>query len=151
MNWDAIGALAEMLGALAVIASLLYLASQLRENTRASRFSGYDSYVRAAMDIRKSILENEDISRIWEVGLRSPSELNDVEITRLRLLFYNATITMETLHLQLAQSGLDKEIWARNAPLLSRVLGSNGGKLWWNEYKIEFDKDFVSAVDQVIS
>ena len=30
MNWDAIGAIAELLGAIGVIASLLYLARQMR-------------------------------------------------------------------------------------------------------------------------
>ena len=37
MNWDAIAAIAEGLGALGVIASLLYVAVQVRQNTRASR------------------------------------------------------------------------------------------------------------------
>jgi hypothetical protein len=37
MNWDAIGAISETLGALAVLVSLLYLASQIRSNTRQSR------------------------------------------------------------------------------------------------------------------
>ena len=32
MNWDAIGAIAELLGAIGVIASLIYLATQVRQN-----------------------------------------------------------------------------------------------------------------------
>ncbi len=36
MNWDAIGAIAELLGAIGVIASLVYLARQMSQNTRAS-------------------------------------------------------------------------------------------------------------------
>ncbi len=32
MNWDAIGAIAELLGAVGVIASLVYLATQIRQN-----------------------------------------------------------------------------------------------------------------------
>ena len=127
MNWDAIGAIAEMLGALAVIISLLYLASQVRQNTVASRFSRYDSFVRTIGDIRSSIFDNEALSRIWEVGLRAPSELDDVENTRLRLLLYNAVQTLESLHLQLTQSGLDTEIWSRQLPVINRILGSSGG------------------------
>lgn len=44
MNWDAIGAIAELLGAIGVIVSLVYLATQIRQsreqmahNTRALR------------------------------------------------------------------------------------------------------------------
>ena len=46
MNWDAIGAIAETLGAVGVIASLVYLAEQIRhsraqmsQNTKAVRAS----------------------------------------------------------------------------------------------------------------
>jgi hypothetical protein len=39
MNWDAIGAVGEILGALAV--TLVYLAKQLRENTTSNRISSF--------------------------------------------------------------------------------------------------------------
>jgi hypothetical protein len=35
MNWDAIGAMGEILGALAVLVTLIYLAVQIRQNTSA--------------------------------------------------------------------------------------------------------------------
>ncbi len=35
MNWDAIGAIGEILGALGVLVTLVYLATQIRENTRS--------------------------------------------------------------------------------------------------------------------
>jgi hypothetical protein len=36
MNWEAIGAIGEVLGALAVIVTLVYLAVQIRQNTAAA-------------------------------------------------------------------------------------------------------------------
>ena len=51
MNWDAIGAIAELLGAIGVIASLVYLATQIRhsrdqmsQNTRAMRASACQQF-----------------------------------------------------------------------------------------------------------
>jgi hypothetical protein len=85
------------------------------------------------------------------VGLRAPSELNEAESTQLRLLLYNAVQTMESLHLQLMQSGLDKEIWSRQTPLIARVIGSSGGREWWGNYKTEFDRSFVATVDETLS
>ncbi len=43
MNWDAIGAIAELLGAIGVIASLVYLAAQIRKSPAKLLFE----YVRA--------------------------------------------------------------------------------------------------------
>ena len=37
MNWDALGALAEAVGALAVIITLIYLALQTRDNVKVMR------------------------------------------------------------------------------------------------------------------
>ena len=37
MNWEAIGAIGESVGAAGVIASLVYLAVQIRQNTRSTR------------------------------------------------------------------------------------------------------------------
>lgn len=37
MNWEAIATIAELVGAIGVIASLVYLAVQIRDNTRSSR------------------------------------------------------------------------------------------------------------------
>ncbi len=52
MNWDAIGAIAELLGAIGVIASLVYLATQIRHsreqmrlNTRAMQAGSYQQFV----------------------------------------------------------------------------------------------------------
>ncbi len=36
MNWDAIGASAELVGALATVATLAYLALQIRQNTKVA-------------------------------------------------------------------------------------------------------------------
>jgi hypothetical protein len=151
MNWEAVGASAETLGALAVIISLLYLASQVRQNTVESRFSRYDTFVRNIADVRRSILQNETLSRVWEVGLHRPTELTEVEAAQLRLLLYNATQCIESLHLQLTQSGLDKEIWSRQTPMIARVLGSPGGRAWWDIYRDEFDKSFALAADEVLT
>ena len=39
MNWDAIGALYEAIGALAVVITLLYLAIQIKEQTKETRLT----------------------------------------------------------------------------------------------------------------
>lgn len=43
MNWDALGAIAELAGAIAVFATLIYLAAQIRQNTASVTTSTYES------------------------------------------------------------------------------------------------------------
>lgn len=69
MNWDAIGALAELAGALGVILTLIYLSYQLRQNTRAlgstadhhftDRLDSYWDFCAQHASIIGPIIENE--------------------------------------------------------------------------------------------
>ena len=45
MNWSALSAVAELLGAVAVVAFLLYLAVQVRQNTRQARLAAQQATV----------------------------------------------------------------------------------------------------------
>jgi hypothetical protein len=45
MNWEAMGAVGELLSAVVVIASVIYLGIQIRENTRVSRNEAYRDMV----------------------------------------------------------------------------------------------------------
>jgi hypothetical protein len=45
MNWQALGAIGEFVGGLLVVFSLLYLALQLRQNTRALRADTHQQWV----------------------------------------------------------------------------------------------------------
>ncbi len=51
MNWDVIGAVGEIIGALAVVATLIYLAIQIRENTRASKSEAFRDSVAVWNDV----------------------------------------------------------------------------------------------------
>ena len=45
MNWEAIGAVAEALGAIGVIVTLAYLATHMKQNTRALRSAALQTYL----------------------------------------------------------------------------------------------------------
>ena len=58
MNWEAIGAIAESVGAIGVIVTLVYLASQLRSNTKAieAQMSGDMSSLRTSSELSNALL-----------------------------------------------------------------------------------------------
>lgn len=69
MNWEAIGAIAESIGALGVIASLLYLAGQVRSGTRAAA-------VRAKLD------STDMLNKFIDLLIADP-QLNDIYLRGL--------------------------------------------------------------------
>ena len=65
MNWDAAGAIGEIIGAIAVFLTLAYLAIQIRQNTNAVRTTALDSSVNSVMRAREKIFEDPDLVRIY--------------------------------------------------------------------------------------
>ena len=65
MNWDALGAIAELLGALGVIATLVYLSFQIRQNTSAMRGQSDMEYTREFIAWTTRQTGNEELQKIW--------------------------------------------------------------------------------------
>jgi hypothetical protein len=53
VNWDALAALAEVLGAIGVIVPLLFLATQVRQNTKGTRSQTFESYRTGAQAVNE--------------------------------------------------------------------------------------------------
>ena len=73
MNWDAVAAIAESVGAVGVIATLAYLAVQIRSNTKAVRVATYDSFVAQFRDW------NAPFRADPELTTRFVQQLEDIE------------------------------------------------------------------------
>ena len=76
VNWEAIGAIGEVAGAIGVIATLLYLAVQIRQNTRAMTGATQDAITeRKQFELRWS----SDIGSAMRKSFESPENLTDDE------------------------------------------------------------------------
>ena len=64
MNWEAIGAIGETAGAVGVIVTLIYLAIQVRQNTRSSRLASFQSSTELLNAVSNAIANNDDLAEI---------------------------------------------------------------------------------------
>ena len=82
MNWEAIGAIGEILGAVAVVATLGYLAVQIRGSTKATRAGTSLSINDALSKILSALRSDGEFAEIWYRGLQNLGSLNEVEAVR---------------------------------------------------------------------
>ena len=64
MNWEAISAVSEVVGAVAVVASLVFVGVQLRSNTKALKLTFTDSSVHQFKESVIRLAESEQLSAI---------------------------------------------------------------------------------------
>ncbi len=81
MNWDALGAIAEGLGALAVLGTLGYLAVQLRQNTRLTNTSLYESAMDGYFELNRTMTDAE-LSAFFFKCRSDPDRLSEYEVFR---------------------------------------------------------------------
>lgn len=149
MNWEAIGAIGETLGAIGVIVTLVYLASQLRQNTNALRAASIDSTIKLGNDVRQSMYGDPDMTAIYFNGLTDVDSLTELERERFRLIMTNSLWALWNAYAQSLLGG--RQSWAAQKYILRRVLTQPGGAWFWDTYRGEFDHDFQLEVDRVLA
>jgi len=86
MNWDAIGAVGELLGASAVLVTLIYLAVQIRQNTSAVATATYESTMTGFNDINIVVAGNPALASVLDRGCQNPDSLNSEEVVQFNFL-----------------------------------------------------------------
>ena len=81
MEWDQLGALGEVAGAVGVILSMLYLSRQITENTRLTRLSTHNDTMSKFIDVMIANAQNKEISAIIIRGMQNPTDLDQAELT----------------------------------------------------------------------
>jgi len=110
MNWDAIGAMGEVAGAVAVVVTLVYLASQLRQNTKALRSSTYQAFNDSSFSWADSEIKNAAlIAKTAQCS--SPDELTAEEQEIWRGILFKAFTVMESNYLHHRAGAMDDDIF----------------------------------------
>jgi hypothetical protein len=139
MSWDAIGALGEVVGAAAVVITLVYLAIQTRQNTRAVRHATERGVVEDANLWRYKVIESAEVSELFRSGLRDPASLDPNDRYRLRMmldaLFFHWQHAIE----------LGVRLPAEN---VTRITGTPGGAWYWERARELFTPEFVAFVER---
>ena len=79
MNWDAAGAIAELLGAIGVIRSLIYVASQVRASTVASKVELKLRLTQNMVDYDDILISSPELNKIMIDGRKSIETLSKSE------------------------------------------------------------------------
>jgi hypothetical protein len=157
LNIQDFAAIAEIVGAVAVVVSLIYLAIQIRQNTkqveehtRAVRAAALHASLSYGLDTRISVFTSGEVASIYARGLEDPGALNEMELLRFRLAMASIVDTFLNMYSQTKMSGFSPETWEAQAKSARRVLGTNGGRWFWSVYGSEYNESFRREVDTLL-
>lgn len=132
MNWDAIGAVGEVIGAAGVIASLLYLSIQIRRSDQTARAESLSSLLDGWRDrAGLHLFLDADLPDLFAKGLTNFEMLDASEKRRFHYLIAEHVFQAQQA-MQLHRRGLlpdvDYDAWIYYVASLIRTPG--GGQVW---------------------
>ena len=131
MTIQDLGSLGEFVAAIATLVTLVYLALQIRQNTRTVRTSTYQAVLDSSRSDTELILAHPHLERIYRLGRRDNNKLTDDERPVFRMLLGQLLLNYEIMFLQHRHGVLDEDFWRGRQEGLRALLLQPGVRLWW--------------------
>ncbi|MGR8950685.1 MAG: hypothetical protein ACU84Q_21800 [Gammaproteobacteria bacterium] len=87
MSWDAIGALSEVIGGIAVVVSVIYLAIQIKKQTEEARLAATRDLARQMNDMVQELHADKEFLALYRKGITEIDSLPDDERLQIGLFF----------------------------------------------------------------
>lgn len=149
MNWEAIGAIAELVGALGVIASLFYLASQIRRNSESVEAATALSISEATQQRLLVPAQSPELAgaivRAFNGGV-----LSDAEQEQVRFFTRASLRGIENSFIQFKRGMISSEVFAGYQALLETNVRLGVVSDWWSRERQTFEPEFQKLVDQAL-
>ncbi len=146
MNWDAIGAVGELLGALGVIITLAYLALQVRQNSNALRSSTRSDIARTQLEINFILARDPDLAMNMYALLQG-EELSDRERVAAEQYVAGALRTFENQYYAYREGSFPGDVWVGYRQNILFLTQQPAFAAFWHERRHLFSSDFAAFLD----
>ena len=148
MNWDAIGAISDSVGAVGVIVTLIYLALQIRSNTKATRQQSYNDLVGRRSAWMSEVADSKEMTVIFYAGAQG--ELTSgLDSQRFLMVMLNFMSHFQDVYLQYRAGIVEVDVWQAERKILAAVVHTPGVEDWWQQATQYFMPAFIKEVARI--
>ena len=149
MNWEAFGSIAELAGAIAVVASLFYIGRQVRENSRATSGQTYESISTRLNDMGAYTFNDPELLDICKRGVFT-GNLEESEVVRFTGFIHNLFRILESAFHQHELGFIEQDKLKALFLSPSLYFASTYGQQMWESRRDLHGEDFQEFVDSLI-
>jgi hypothetical protein len=139
--------LADIIGVLLVVASLVYVAQQLRQNTDMMRVSASDARVQRDFDIVSNLIDSRDLAEIWVKGGSQFETLDEVDKQRAMFFEYRAILTWHHVFSLRQKNLYSDEDWRWNEWVIQNLGRREAVRAAWQVFGGAYEKPFRDYVE----
>ena len=148
MNWDAISAIAEVLGMAAVVVSVLYLAVQVRRQTKEIRTAAIHETTQNYTEAVTPYLDPQ-LADLWARGTQDFESLTDGERIQMISAFTINLRSFQDAFYQAEAGRLDADVWQGIVNFYAAVLSTPGASRIWELRKSSYSRRFQEFADAI--
>ena len=139
-----------MVGAIAVVISLIYLANQVRGNARETRLAAMRSTLDFLNRFTQQIAEHADLAELRSRGFHDYESLEGTDRARFNSYMHALFRTIEDVYYQHLEGHLDPRLW-RGLEVVVRELNARPGvQAWWRSHSHWFGgEEFANYINQL--
>jgi hypothetical protein len=139
---ETLNAVAQLIAALGVIASLFYLGVQIRQNTRSMRAVVVDSLAQSIADLIRPMAEDRDLMRAFHDVTEDYHKATADDRMRALPLLFSTFKLFENAWFQQRQHTLDAQQWEGWDAYIRMYYHRPGVKTWWLMRRAAFAAGF---------
>ncbi len=147
MDWTAVGAGAELVGALAVVLSLVYLSRQVQQNTRALRTGNAATVQVNLQQLAHPFITDREAGAIMLRALESDPSLSPPERLSAYGWFFGMLKTGELAYYQYLNGELDPRLWEGTLEFFLAYWTTPGMRAYWEDRQGAFIPEFRAAME----
>ncbi len=147
MDWDAIGAIGEIVGAMAVVISLAYLAIQIRKQTLEAKLAATRELAGQGLNLMAHITSDFETTAAYGSGIQNYEDLPDDQRLWLAIQFQQWCRVMEQYVLHTEHSTVDPVYFESFTNVFAEGMTYPGFQQWWCKSKNLFSEKFQAYVE----
>lgn len=142
MSLNDLANIGQVIGAIAVVISLIYVAMQIRQNTAAVRSATAQAVHEHFAGWYNAFAADQTLAEIGVKGLKDYASLSETEKARFVSCFMAFLSYGQNAFLKWRQGLLAPSLWVGWEQVLMNLIGSPGGKSLWMERAYLFGEEF---------
>ena len=150
MTLEQVFFVSQSIAAAAVVASILYLAREVRQSERVQRATMQQGRADRAAHASLTIA-SAGLSRIWQEALSPNPDLTQEEFAQWTLICRSAFLSGEDSYLQHKAGLLDEVAWRSYVAGVHFYMASPGMRAMWKVSSKQFGADFRKFVDDILA
>ena len=151
MNWEMLSAIGQVVAAVGVMPSLLYLAMQIREQNKERRRAGINLLTAQWSELVRTAQENREFAVLFLKGMQSFDALDAPDKLRFSAFFTRYTRNCEGMFIYYRDGALDKALWDGVERTMADYFAYNGVREWWATRQHWLTDEFRAVVEAIIA